>query len=106
MTDIYRAISDPIRRQILRMTAQREYTQSEIVQAFAISQPGMKKHLAILLEENLIRERKKGKYRYYSLQSDVFRLHYEQLQRELGMILEHKLAALKHYVEGDLNDET
>ncbi|NGP57341.1 winged helix-turn-helix transcriptional regulator [Paenibacillus thiaminolyticus] len=55
MTDIYRAISDPTRRQILRMTAQREYTQSEIVQAFSISQPGMKKHLAILVEENLIR---------------------------------------------------
>ena len=50
MTDIYRALSDPIRRRILQLLAQLEYTQSEIVKNLTISQPAIKKHLNILEE--------------------------------------------------------
>ena len=46
MTDIYRAIADPTRRKILTLLSQNEYTQSELVNRFTISQPAIKKHLA------------------------------------------------------------
>lgn len=103
MTDIYRAIADPIRRKILLMTSQREYTQSEIVHSFSISQPAIKKHLTILLEENLIEERREGKFCYYKLNEQVFHLHFKQLQLELGMILEQKLKNLKKSLEEEDN---
>ncbi|SMF68418.1 transcriptional regulator, ArsR family [Paenibacillus uliginis N3/975] len=102
MTDIYRAVSDPVRRRILKIVAHQEKTQSEIVKEFIISQPAVKKHLAILLEEELILERREGKYCYYRLNTPIFQHHYQRLQHELGLILENKLNDLKHYLEEDM----
>lgn len=99
MTDLYRAISDSVRRRILQLVAYQEQTQSQLVKEFPISQPAVKKHLAILLEEELILERKEGRYRYYRLNQPIFRQHYERLQQEMGLLLENKLANLKTYLE-------
>lgn len=99
MTDLYRAITDPIRRKILLMTSQKECTQSEIVKAFSISQPAIKKHLKILLDEELILERKSGRFCYYRLNQEVYNTSYRELQHELGLILENKLLKLKNYLE-------
>ncbi|TCZ73199.1 ArsR family transcriptional regulator [Paenibacillus albiflavus] len=101
MTDIYRAIADPIRRQILLMTAQKECTQSEIVSVFTISQPAIIKHLTILKEEGLLEERRSGRYCFYRLNQSVFRNSYSNLQQELGAILEQKLVNLKLFLEKD-----
>src|SRR5579875_1655097 len=106
MTDIYRAIADPTRRKILTLLSRNEYTQSELVERFTISQPAIKKHLAILVEENLIAERREGRYRIYSLKMDNFTHHYEKLQREMGTILDNKLERLKTYLEGESDGES
>lgn len=106
MTDIYRAISDPIRRRILTLLSHKERTQSELVANFSISQPAVKKHLAILMEENLIADRRDGKYCFYSLKREVFYNHYEKLQHELGSILDNKLSKLKYYLEEENNGES
>jgi DNA-binding transcriptional ArsR family regulator len=105
MTDIYRAIADPIRRKILTSLSNKELTQSDIVALFAISQPAIKKHLSILLEENLIAARREGKYSVYRLKKDVFKLHYQKVQDELGNILENKLESLKYYLEEEKSGE-
>ena len=101
MTDIYRAIADPIRRRILTILSRKECTQTELVDHFPISQPAVKKHLTILLEEKLIEERREGKYRLYRLKQDNFAVHYKKLQEEIGLILEDKLTKLKNYLEED-----
>ncbi|WP_096186551.1 metalloregulator ArsR/SmtB family transcription factor [Evansella halocellulosilytica] len=101
MTDIYRAIADPVRRKILLMTAQKEYTQKEIVSCFSISQPAIIKHIKILKEEDLIKERREGKFCYYKLNQAVFDVHFRKLQMELGNILDRKLTNLKDYLEED-----
>lgn len=101
LSDLYRAISDPIRRKILNMVAHQELAQLEIVKAFHISQPAIKKHLTILMDEELLLVRKEGKYCYYRLNTPIFQRGYEELQEELGSILENKLSRLKQYLEGD-----
>ncbi|TQR20454.1 ArsR/SmtB family transcription factor [Psychrobacillus vulpis] len=106
MTDFYRAISDPIRRRTLTLVSHKELTQSELVANFSISQPALKKHLAILIEENLITERRDGRYCFYRLKREVFYDHYQKLQHELGSILENKLVKLKDYLEEDNNGES
>lgn len=63
MPNVYRVLGDSTRRQILSMLKQGSKTQKEIVEAFDISQPGIKKHLNILLEEGIISESLNGKYR-------------------------------------------
>jgi ArsR family transcriptional regulator, arsenate/arsenite/antimonite-responsive transcriptional repressor len=99
MTDIYRALADSHRRRILQMLSQHERTQSELVDAFPISQPATKKHLTILKEEDLIKERREGKFVFYSLDDDVYQKHFEMLKREMELILDDKLAKLKNYLE-------
>lgn len=101
MTDIYRAIADPTRRKILTLLSRNEYTQSELVDRFTISQPALKKHLAILVEEDLVAERKEGRYRVYRLKRDSFKNQYEKLQQEIGSVLDNKLMKLKTYLEGE-----
>lgn len=99
MTDFYRAIADPIRRQILKLIAEREFTQSEIVQCFTISQPAMNKHLQLLKQAQLIAERREGKYRYYRLKREVFEASYVLLEQEIGNVLKQRLVQLKLYTE-------
>ena len=104
ITDIYRAIADPIRRHILLKIAQRECSQQEIVRDFAITQPAVKKHLSILEQEGLLIVRRQGKYCYYRLNAPVFQQGYQQLQRELGLILEDKLNRLKYFIEEEVGN--
>ncbi|UHA75132.1 ArsR/SmtB family transcription factor [Paenibacillus sp. 481] len=99
MTDIYRALGDPTRRTILHLLARGDKTQTEIVQSFSISQPAVKKHLQILLDEGLIREQKQGKYRLYCLERTLVQTAYQSLLDDLGYILEDQLSNLKVYLE-------
>ncbi len=73
LTHFYRVLADETRRKILALTAQREYTQAELVSLFDVSQPAIKKHLDLLLQEQLLHERKEGRYRYYKLHLDNFK---------------------------------
>ncbi len=99
MTDFYRAIADSTRRQILYMTSKQEYTQSELVDYFSVSQPAVKKHLDMLVREELLAERKEGRYRYYRLNVDVYERGMNLVTTDLNRVLEHKLNRLKHYLE-------
>ncbi|WP_430108009.1 ArsR/SmtB family transcription factor [Paenibacillus sp. B1-33] len=61
------------------MLAQGDRTQSDFVQFFHISQPAVKKHLQILLEEGVISEQKQGKYRIYRLEQALLQSEYQSL---------------------------
>lgn len=62
-----RALSDETRQKILQMLREREMCVSEIVDAFAMSQPTISHHLAVLKNTGLVSDRKEGKQVYYSL---------------------------------------
>ena len=102
MPDIYRALGDSTRRRILSMLKQENKTQKEIVEAFTISQPAIKKHLTILLEENIISERLDGKYRIYSLNIDILQTTYHEMLQYIEELLDHQLISLKNYVEKEI----
>ena len=106
MPDIYRALGDSTRRRILNMLQQGNKTQKEIVEAFDISQPAIKKHLKILLEEGIISESLNGKYRIYSLNLNILQFAYHEMLQYIGELLDDKLVSLKKHVEkGELQDE-
>ena len=104
MTNLFRVLADPTRREILAMTARKECTQSDLVAAFSISQPAIKKHIDLLVSENLLLIKKEGKFRYYRLNEDMYKLEVQKIQIELESILDRKLHNLKEYLEED-NDE-
>ena len=66
-----RAISDPTRRTILNLLKQGCLSAGEISAHFDMSMPAVSKHLSILKEAELIRDRRDGKFIYYELNATV-----------------------------------
>ena len=66
-----KALSDPIRRQILDMLKPERLSAGEIAEAFPVSGAAISKHLSVLKEADLIRDTREGKFIYYELNASV-----------------------------------
>ena len=66
-----KALSDPIRRQILDMLKPGRLSAGEIAEAFPVSGAAISKHLSVLKEADLIRDTREGKFIYYELNASV-----------------------------------
>ena len=66
-----RALSDPTRREILNLLKQDSMSAGDIAGHFEMSVPAVSKHLSILKDAGLIRDRREGKYIYYELNASV-----------------------------------
>lgn len=71
--DVFAAIADPTRRQILDVLALRERTVGELVDLIGTAQPNVSKHLKQLSRADLVRVRVDGPRRHYALQPDPLR---------------------------------
>jgi DNA-binding transcriptional ArsR family regulator len=65
--DAFEAIAEPNRRRILDLLRAGERPAGDVVEALAISQPGVSKHLRLLREAGLVSVRADGQRRLYSL---------------------------------------
>ena len=63
----FSALADPIRTEIVDALATKPRTVNEIVGMFAITQPGISRHLKVLREAGLVRVVPEGKTRVYHL---------------------------------------
>ncbi len=70
--DAFEAIAEPNRRRILDLLRAGERAAGDVVEAVAISQPGVSKHLKQLREAGLVRVRADGQRRLYSLEPRQF----------------------------------
>ena len=66
-----KALSDPIRRQILDMLKSGRLAAGEIAEKFPVSGAAVSKHLSVLKEADLIRDTREGKFIYYELNTSV-----------------------------------
>lgn len=66
-----KALSDPVRREILEMLKAGRLSAGEISQQFPISGAAVSKHLNVLKEADLIRDSREGKFIYYELNASV-----------------------------------
>ena len=66
-----KALSDPLRREILELLKQGRLPAGEISNHFTVSGAAISKHLSILREADLIRDTREGKYIYYELNASV-----------------------------------
>ncbi|MDA2111789.1 autorepressor SdpR family transcription factor [Bacillus thuringiensis] len=71
MNDLFKALADPTRRKILDLLKERDLTSGEIASHFNMSKPSVSQHLNILKQSNLVKNRKEGKYIFYSLNTTV-----------------------------------
>lgn len=66
-----KALSDPIRREILSLLKTGRLSAGEITENFPVSGAAVSKHLSVLKEADLIRDTREGKFIYYELNASV-----------------------------------
>ncbi len=66
-----KALSDPVRREILNMLKKKGLSAGEICENFNITGAAISMHLSILKEADLIRDKREGKYIYYEINVSV-----------------------------------
>ena len=66
-----KALSDPVRREILELLKQRRMAAGEISDHFDITAAAISRHLSVLKEADLIRDDRQGKYIFYELNTSV-----------------------------------
>jgi len=66
-----KALADPIRREILNMLKSGNLTAGEISEKFDVSMPAVSRHLSVLKDADLIRDKREGKFIIYEINTSV-----------------------------------
>ncbi|MGF3104873.1 ArsR/SmtB family transcription factor [Rossellomorea sp. DUT-2] len=98
--DVFQAIADPTRREVLRLLSEKEMPISALTSHFPMSRTAIAKHLTILSEAELVHGKKVGREKIYRLQPEPLAelkdwlAYYEQFWT-------NKLSKLKYLVEDE-----
>lgn len=79
LDDTMRALSDPTRREILRVLRRGDLTAGEIGALFPITAASTSHHLSVLKEAGLVHAERDGRTIVYSLEATVFQELMEEL---------------------------
>lgn len=96
--DVFQAIADPTRREVLRLLIEKELPISKITAHFPMSRTAVAKHLHILSEAKLVSGRKVGREKLYRLQPEPL-AELKQWLSFYEQFWSNKLSMLKHVVE-------
>ena len=66
-----RALADPIRREILNLLKNSRMSAGEITDHFSVTAASISRHLSVLKDADLIRDKREGKFIYYELNTSV-----------------------------------
>ena len=66
-----KALSDPIRREILSLLKKGRLSAGEISSHFPVTDASISRHLSVLKDADLIRDAREGKFIYYELNASV-----------------------------------
>ena len=66
-----KALSDPIRREILNILKEGRMSAGDIVEKFPVTGASISRHLSVLKEADLIRDTREGKFIFYELNASV-----------------------------------
>lgn len=65
LDDVFAALANPTRRDILDALLDGEHTAGEIAEKFDMARPSVSEHLRALRESALVEERQEGRFRFY-----------------------------------------
>lgn len=97
---VFRAISDPTRRQILSMLADQDMSVGEVAGSFDMTRPAVAKHLGILKDADLITVRSEGRRNVNRLKPEALKTVTDWLSY-FDRFWDDKLTKLKQAVEND-----
>jgi DNA-binding transcriptional ArsR family regulator len=68
---VFKALADPTRREILRLLGKGEMTAGQLADRFDMTRPSMSHHFAVLKEADLVSTRRDGQQIFYALNATV-----------------------------------
>jgi ArsR family transcriptional regulator, arsenate/arsenite/antimonite-responsive transcriptional repressor len=71
MNDVFRALADPTRREILRLLRHGELSAGALAQHFDMTKPSMSHHFNLLKQADLVTTRREGQQIFYALNTTV-----------------------------------
>jgi DNA-binding transcriptional ArsR family regulator len=95
MQAVVQAISEPRRREILRLIRDRELAAGEIASRFDVTRPAVSQHLTVLKNAGLVSERREGTRRFYRARPEGL----GELRSFLEGFWDERLAHLKDEAE-------
>lgn len=101
--DVFQAIADPTRREMLRLLAVKEMSVTGIGGYFPMSRTAVSKHLHVLEDAGLVSERKVGRETRYMLQPEPL-LEFKRWLSYYERFWDTKLNVLKNFVEAKDTD--
>jgi DNA-binding transcriptional ArsR family regulator len=96
--DVYQAIADPVRRDIIGLLARETMTMNAVAENFDISRPAVSKHIRILHECGLVDFRKHGRERYCIIQPETLHEVASWIEQFRGL-WETKLDSFEAYLD-------
>lgn len=72
MNQLFKALNDPTRREILELLGKGDLSAGDIADQFDMSKPSISHHLDLLRQAGLVESVKKGQFIYYSINTSVF----------------------------------
>ncbi len=72
MDEVFRALGDPTRREILRLLRRRDMTAGELAESFPLAKSTLSGHFNVLRHAKLIVSERRGTTIVYSLQLSTF----------------------------------
>jgi DNA-binding transcriptional ArsR family regulator len=70
VSTLYAVLADPSRRRVLDLLRDDDHTVTELVDALAMSQPSVSKHLRVLRDAGLVEARVEAQHRVYALRAE------------------------------------
>ena len=71
MNQVYKAIADHTRREIIRLLREEDLCAGDLALNFELSKPALSKHFSILKKADLVVDYKEGNFVYYRLNVSV-----------------------------------
>ncbi len=96
--DIFNAIAEGRRREIIDLLSVRDMAVNEVVEALGVAQPQVSKHLRVLREVGLVSARESGRQRLYRLNGEKLREVHEWATR-FERYWDHQLVRIKERAE-------
>jgi DNA-binding transcriptional ArsR family regulator len=96
--DVFQAISDPIRREIILILSKEDLTVNGVAENFKVSRPAISKHLKILAECGVVKIRRHGRDRYCNANYNKLKEVSDWL-KYFERFWDQKLNSLQKYVE-------
>lgn len=95
--DVFQAIADPVRRDIIGLLAAETLTVNKVAEQFEISRPAVSKHIKILKECGIIIIHQKGRERYCEIQPKTL-IPVSDWVQQYRKLWEEKLDSFEEYL--------